>query len=525
MNVEVEQVEVDKDLKFEYIQKLCEAIESFTNNLEINNPNAFKHHGANLKYAVERDLYFYCVDNKDLYDFFRQWVRGKLPEVIELATELERDLAFYMSDYLEPKRLRVRQSKSSQQNLYWRFNNLINRVLARIRRTIEVSVFKIQLLSQAQNVDVLIYLNHPRFINFLKPILKQLPFSYQYLIVQNPEFKLRIVGERLRFSNIEKFYNLFSEWFSGIYILSSDYANRFQEMTDLYDKVYKKLKQIKPKVMIVIEGNNASDEIINQAAKQLSIPVICMEQGWSPIFHNGFRNMNYSKMLVWGEGFAELLEPYNPQQKFVVTGSHTINSETRTGKLSQILETKAVSFFLQTPHRMISQESWDSFLELTKWSAREFPEVQMLVREHPRYPIPQKEQKHLLSFPNVKLVPSTEFFLADVLDASFLTVSIYSSTILESIAAGIPPLIYNTTSMPNFCPDINAAGAGVEVKTLEEAQKAMRQFLTDEHYCQQFQPYIKKFQKKYFYQTNQQPVENIIAEIVSSAKGLVGSRE
>ena len=51
------------------------------------------------------------------------------------------------------------------------------------------------------------------------------------------------------------------------------------------------------------------------------ISCLCIQQGWSPIVHNGFRNMSFSAMLTWGEGFAELLRPHNPAQRFVVTGS------------------------------------------------------------------------------------------------------------------------------------------------------------------------------------------------------------
>ena len=67
--------------------------------------------------------------------------------------------------------------------------------------------------------------------------------------------------------------------------------------------------------------------------------------------------------------------------------------------------------------------------------------------------------------------------------------------------------------MPALYPDIHAAGAGIEVKSLETAQKTIRRLLTKADVYQQFEPNIKQFQAKYFYQGKNK--ERIIKEITS----------
>ena len=119
------------------------------------------------------------------------------------------------------------------------------------------------------------------------------------------------------------------------------------------------------------------------------------------------------------------------------------------------------------------------------------------------------------NFPNVLLTPPGEYPVAEVLRASRLTVSIYSTTILESIAAGVLPLIFNVTSLPAYSPDVHAAGAGIEVKSLEAALHVVRRVLSDPTYLQGFGPAMKRLGDHYFYRDDREPVDRIVDEIMS----------
>ena len=176
---------------------------------------------------------------------------------------------------------------------------------------------------------------------------------------------------------------------------------------------------------------------------------------------------------------------------------------------------RAVCFFMQGVSRLISKAHRDEFLRLVTLVAAEFPDIPVLVREHPSYALTIDEQADLARFPNIRMTPPKECAMAEVLGMSRVAVSIYSTTILESIAGGVLPLIFNMTSLPAYCPDVHAAGAGLEVKTLEAAVHAIRRIVTDESYARQFAPAMEQFRQRYFSRDRRRAADRIVQEIVS----------
>lgn len=493
------------DLGYEYVQSLIRAIEAFTCDIEAKNPAAFQYRGANLKYAVERSLYFSHVNNERLYTVFVQWVRDELPPVIDLATVLERDLAVYLCGRdLAPTSARVRP-----------FFQLL-RSLSHLRKwTRHLALYpwmrlRTVSLARKRKAAVLIHVVHDKFVRYLRPVTDRMPVSFAYLLTANQVMKPFLKKQGLPFIECARLLKLSSgSQLEGV-------MARFRYLAALYDQLHSILKVLRPQCMVVVEGNAPEDEIANQVSRQLSISIVCIQQGWSPVVHNGFRNMSYTKMLVWGEGFAKLLQPYNPNQKFVAVGNHAVHSHFVESRLGGGADRKAVCFFLQAPGRLIAEASWRKFLNLVKRVASEFKEVPVLVREHPSFPLAKEPLAELLKFPNVRFVSPGDYSLTEVLSASRLTVSIYSSTILESIAAGVLPVIFNMTSLPAYFPDVHAAGAGIEVKTFEKAIEVIRRILTDEFYVRQFVPAMRQFRDKYFCQGGQEAVDRIVEEITSS---------
>ena len=120
-----------------------------------------------------------------------------------------------------------------------------------------------------------------------------------------------------------------------------------------------------------------------------------------------------------------------------------------------------------------------------------------------------------MHFPNFILTPPTRYSLKEVLNASCLTVSIFSSTILESVASGVLPMVFNMTSLPTYCPDIHSAGSGIEVKDFDAATNVIRQVLTDGSFSKRFKPAIENFKQHYFYTGSRKPADHIADEIVS----------
>jgi hypothetical protein len=247
------------------------------------------------------------------------------------------------------------------------------------------------------------------------------------------------------------------------------------------------------RLVVVPEGNSPDDEIVNRVAHAQGRKTACVQQGWSPIQHPGFRNMSYDRMLVWGDGFAELLAPTNPAQHFVAVGNHNLAEK------SDAVTHVGVLFFLQGFSDWLGERSaTEALLLLAEQVAAAMPHMPVYMRPHPAVPVPSAVAARLARFPNIQIESPSQISLAQALAKVPFSVSIYSTTILESIAAGVVPLVFNTTALPRYWPDVAAAGAGLEIRDPEAARQALVALLTDPAAPARFQAGMQAFAESFF---------------------------
>jgi len=501
---------LEGDLGFPYIEAFCRALELYLDSLEAFNQKIFEYRGVYSRYAIERYLYFAFMNNTRLYSFFNEWKNGKMPSFNKARSGIERNLALCLCG-----------KKVTSQDIAIKFKQRVNlnslfvcgRLLA-WRWSYYLGRFFTATRPQNNNrADVLIYIPSKKFIPYLSAITRILPFSFSYFIDNSNSKMVNFFRKKsLPFIDSRK-----------LNISLGDKQKKclpkelvaFRGLAFWYDWLYESVKILRPSCVIVVEGNAPGDELMNQTCKQLSIPIICLQQGWASIIHNGFRNMSFTKMLTWGEGFSELLQPYNPKQNLVAVGNHIIGQESVGMSEDTSFVSKAISFFLQVPTRLINEECWNEFFKLIVWTAVEFKHVPILVREFPVGPLSKQLKKELNKYPNINMRSSWQYPLGEVLKESQLAISICSSTIIESIAVGVLPIIFNMTSMPKIFPDIEAICAGLEVKTPQAARDAINRCLTDRNYREQFDSGMKLFQEKYFYKNDGKAVNRIAQEIAS----------
>lgn len=229
------------------------------------------------------------------------------------------------------------------------------------------------------------------------------------------------------------------------------------------DRLVETLQEHDASAVVAVEGNSPVDEVAREAARLLGIPAIALQQGWSPFLHTGFRNMSWDRMAVWGEGFAELLRAVNPDTTFVATGSPALGS----ARASRLGTRPAVAFFLQTTSAVIFPEHLEELYRAVELTAARLPGVAVLVREHPGAPVDANVRARLAAAPNVVWAPAAEWSLQQVLDATNVAVAIYSTSLLEGAALGVPAVIVATTSLPPFEPDLEALGVGRRARSAE----------------------------------------------------------
>lgn len=497
-------MENKSDFEYEYIRALCEAIGLFIEGIEKENRSAFVYRGANLKYALERVFYFSFLNNKNLTELFKKWKLGQLPKEITLNNNVEKELAILLFNKELPSNAISVAEKTTIKDIA---KSLIRKI-SKILLLDKIIGFFIEFadyiyFKKAKKARVIITLVHQKFVNYLKPITDSLDSDYQYLSIYERVNDF-LSKNKLPFLKIRKFSYKLKNFLNHREYLSES------GLILQYDMIYNALKNLRPETAIVIEGNAANNEIVNQACKKIGIKTVCIQQGWSPIIHTGFRNMSYSKMLVWGEGFAKLLAPYNPEQRFISVGSHILNPPIIDKKNDKQI---TISFFLSAPSGLLTPKIWDEYFNLIMWTAKELNDQKIIISDDPVQPLSEDKIKLLKQFGNLTIVSPIKQKLRDTLNSSDITVLVMSTIILESIAADVLPLVFNITSLPNFFPNVNAYGAGIEVKNIADAQKILNKIAREDNFIDSFKPAMKKFRQEFFSGWGENAVRKIIDEI------------
>ncbi len=445
---------------FEFVQSLCDGIEGFTARRVRSDRDAFIYRGADLRYAVERAMYIRLVNDAALCATFRSSPHAgvAIPDALCAPPPLAR---------------RLRQ---------W---------LDRPSRTEPMP----------PGPPVLVHVIQEKFVRYLQPVMDRLPVPYAYLGALNPAMTpafARLGVPHIDLSSLD---------------LPSPRVPRalldFGELPAWYDRIFAALSMLRPRCVVLVEGNAAQDEVVNRACLALGIPTVCVQQGWSPFVHNGFRNMSYTEMAVWGEGFADVLRPFNASQRFTATGHHGLTGVGRASRDGNC--TPAIGFFLQAAGPLISEAAWSEFLTLIRRTAETFGSSRIIVRSHPAHDLTDAEVR-ALSMPNVQLSHPSAQSLDEVLSNVDIVVSIYSTVLVEGVAVGAIPVVVNLTSMPAYLPDVAGAGVGIEVRDSNSALASIGRLMADEELRRSIAAGAETFRKNFF-ASNGSPADRIASLI------------
>ncbi len=369
---------------------------------------------------------------------------------------------------------------------------------------------------------VLFLVIQPKFVRYLRPIAEALPVESAFLTYDDPQTFKWLEAEGLPRVAIDLSPESRELVKSPAKLGGFDYAlGPFDDLAVSFNAVRHALKELGPDCIVVPEGNAPINELINRAARALAIPTLCVQQGWSPFIHPGFRNMTFSRMCVWGRGFAEQLSPFNPGQIFVETGNHMIDCCRQEDDRNR----NAIAFFLQKDFRLISESAWNSMLELIRWASASFPDTEVRVREHPSSPLSELEVASFDRLANVRLMPAHVATLDDSLRGCSVAIAMYSTTILEAAAMGVVPLIVSVVGFEHYNPNIAAQGAAVEVWDFAQAREALSRLVGDQPYRSSFAAGLDHVRHRYFARSRADAVAAIVGEIEALRCGRTADRE
>jgi hypothetical protein len=438
-----------EDQGFRYTLWVCNLADDVARRIETARRWSFRYRSANLKQAFKKSIYFLLINDPDAYAVFTAERRGESAPAFDRSTAGGEILAEYLSSR---RRAGLRKQLS----------DLVSATREFARTAIDC------FSTHPQSGPFWAIAIQPKFADHLLPILKSLGAPYRFVTFDDPRTDQYLEGLGIPPLNLGAGKQTITDG-----PLRTD-AGLVRTHAVAFDAISRRMKEERPAGIVLSEGNAPVYAVVNEAARQLKIPVVCIQQGWSPIVHTGFRDLQFTKFAVWGEWFASALAPSNPRQRFVATGHHQIEVRApKTGK------PKTVGFFLQRGSRLLSDEVWREMLELVEFAATQLPQARVLVRDHPNGPLTDAELARWAGIPAIRHMPPSACPLQEVLGQCDLVVSIFSTTILEAIGVGALPLIVNVTSMPNYNPDLDAIGAALEVKTFAEAREALLKLWSD----------------------------------------------
>ena len=419
-----------------------------TGSLASGDDGAFRYRGADLRPAVERVLFNALAADSELMGAFAAAGRGESARVPAYGSELA-TLVAGATLGTAPQALA----------------SAPRRLATRARRALHTARDRRSALERhppaSPSGPVCFVLDHPKYARFVAPVIAEL------------EGPALVVGTSAG-PGIDTVFDVPG---SDATLRARALGHGLWHSRHLaagFDALHELLAGLEPRRVIVVEGGGPIDELANAAAHALRVPSVCLQQGWSPVVHSGFRRMSCDRMAVWGEGFRDLLAPFNPGLDFAVTGNPALGGGPASGRLAAELDGRpAVAFFLQSTSAWIQPSDLDLMYELVRRAADRHPRAAVLVREHPGAPLGAAEREALGARANVRLVPASEWSLREVLDATSVAVSIYSTSLLEAAALGVPAVVFNPTSVPPLEPDLEALGAGLRAADVAGALEAL----------------------------------------------------
>jgi hypothetical protein len=433
-----------------FLADLTRSIEAWSDDIQAHDPNDFAYRGADLRHAAERSLFFALANDEALMAYFDALVEGALPPALPENSYRSMVLP-YLGRAVGPSSLAQPQIPWSKR-LRARLGNL-----SRLGR----SPFRTARLNTANFLFLAI---HPKFVGFMGPVAKQLGGAFLSFNDSVMETHLEQAG--LSFVALRPSY---SSWrIPGVLWHFAFLCRAFDEMTAM-------MGTLRPRVIVVPEGNAPIYEIAHRAGLQRGVKTVCLQQGAPAYTNPGFRNWSFADVFVWGEAFVEPFARHNPHQHFTVTGTPATLPRPRMA--SGNAPVRSIGFFLQKGAIVIQQEEWHALLRFIGWTASNHPNIQVIVRDHPsQAPLTEAERELFGKRPNLRFMPPPHHASSDVLAASDIVIAAASTTLLEAVQVGAIPFIFGT-AYPRDFPDILAAGAGVIASDLDTAKAVLTQII------------------------------------------------
>ena len=282
---------------------------------------------------------------------------------------------------------------------------------------------------------------------------------------------------------------------------------QFRPYAHLVDRVLGYKALLNSKNIILIEGCVLSEHIVGEVCKAKHINTALLQWGFfaKTVTQAGWREMPFSKFLVWGEFYKKSFSKYN-SLPIVACGHPTLDYSSNYDKSPVIL------FAVQkVMGDHIKENDILNFIDYAISFAKMLPNFKVIVRSHPDFKIPEDRKQNAEGIPNIIWHDYYNFSLQNSFTEAKYCVSISSTVSLESIAFGCYPLFLKANALPLQVHEIFDATNGFEhvfdydsfeigIEKLEKSDSV---------------PYIKKLKTEFYKTLGDDALEAIALELTA----------
>ena len=432
-----------------YWYQVVSSIEEFCRYKSSVDKNYFYYKNIDFTYAFQKSIYFEIYGSKKITKIL---VNHKKLNNIYLKSYTHRDILSSIDLF-----------KNVNFKFKLNLKYLIKKITSSNILIANVFLYVINKPVNASKADYLFISTHHKFIRYLLPIYEKLDNS-TFLICNDIKESVKICEEN-NYSYVVMYQNsnISMKTNIDIYLL-----------TILYETILSYIKKIKPKSIIIPEGNAPIYEVLNLVAQnRKDIKTICIQHAWATGFvDTGWRNMHFDLYICWGDVFKKALQPFNKSQKFISIGSHILELNYESS------EKDSISFFSQSSASgIISPKKHNEFLDFALYVATKYKKTNIIIREHPSAPMGDDLKIKFQDCKNVEFMNPDKFLLSDVLSRSKITISIISSTLFESLLYDAIPIYFNNIEMPRLDIDLVEMNMALEIKSINEEKDKIKAIL------------------------------------------------
>ena len=482
------------NIGYEYTKRLHDSIDNVTTTCIIKDKYYFVYNGINHLAAYKR-LMNYEMKN---FGYFEE-----IKATYNYVTCHDNNHAMILKNMfpaieLNKNKMLSAKKKLGGQNIksYIKKNNVINYIYNSLSLEVE------NICSQE---GIAIIVVHLKFIKFFEEIYARLEKCL--FVICGDNSRCIDYCERNNYKYIvfqRSIYNL---------TIGDDYEY-LSKLILLYSNVVEFFSKHNFTVYLVPEGDAILYEEINLFTIETDAVCICLQHGWDSMIWPGNKDMHYRYFLTWGVFWRDILRKYNPDQQFRVIGApahytYDFVDEERT----------SIVFLLQPVSILQSKDDLNEFLDLITEVSHHHEDVNIIVREHPSFPLNENYRQSLNSCKNVSFKNSDKYTLSEVLSNALVAVSIYSTVLAESIDFMVIPVVVNIIGMSDYVPDFNKLNIGCEVKNTIDAKIIISKIIFGGAFRDDILDNMAIHRKEYFSSNGGESVDNVVS-IVNECSAL-----